>query len=83
MPSYLEDHFPHLIPKLTGYWDKPHEFKAFISNLIFDTRGGRSGWPSEAWDELVFLEALHQSSHPADQRDEEDVLLDDSIKWVS
>lgn len=83
MHSYLEDHFPHLFPKLTEYWGKPAEFKAFISGLIFDTRGGRSGWPPEAWEELGFLDALHQLAHPTDQQDAEDILLDDTIKWVS
>ncbi len=83
MRCYLEDHFPHLIPGLIEHWGKPEAFKDFISSLIFDTRGGRTGWPPEAWEEIGFLEALHKTVYPSEQRDAEDVLLDDTIKWVS
>jgi len=83
MRSHLEDHFPHLIPGLTENWGKPAEFKAFFSGLVFDTRGGRSGWPPQAWEELSFLEALHRLAHPTEHRDAEDDQLDDTIKWVS
>lgn len=83
MKAYLEDHFPHLLPGLTENWGKPDEFKAYMASLIFDTRGGRTGWPREAWEELSLLEALHKEAYPTDQQNTEDILLDDTIKWVS
>lgn len=83
MNSYLEDHYPHLLPGLTENWGKPEAFKAYMASLIFDTRGGRTGWPPEAWEELSLLEALHKAAYPPDHRDSEDVELDDTIKWVS
>lgn len=83
MNAYLEDHYPHLLTGLTENWGKPEAFKAYMASLIFDTRGGRTGWPPEAWEELSLLEALHKEAYPADHQDSEDVELDDTIKWVS
>jgi hypothetical protein len=81
MTSYLEEHFPHVIPGLTENWGKPEALKAFLFSLIFDSRGGRSGWPPEAWEELSCLEALHKLAHESAVQEEEP--LDDRIKWVS
>ena len=85
MSSYLEDRFPHLIPGLTENWGKPEEFKAFMFSLIFDSRGGRTGWPWEAWEELSFLEALHKLARPLDsaESESESESVHDDIKWVS
>lgn len=83
MKAYLEDHYPHLLPGLTENWGKPDGFKAFMASLIFDTRGGRTGWPPEAWEELSFLEVLHKEAYPVEQQSAEEILLDDTIKWVS
>jgi hypothetical protein len=83
MSAYLEDHYPHVLPGLTENWGKPEDFKKFIASLVFDTRGGRTGWPPEAWEEVSFLEALHNMVYPTDHRNAEDILLDDTIKWVS
>lgn len=82
MSSYLEDHFPHLIPRLTENWGKPQEFGAVIFDLFYDSRGGRSGWPLEAWQELTFLEALHKEMCK-DGEEDDDEEVHDSIKWVS
>ena len=84
MSSYLEERFPHLIAPLTETWGKPEEFGPFMFDLIYDRRGGRTGWPVEAWQELSFLEALHKlvcAAEEAPEADDRDV--DDDIKWVS
>lgn len=83
MQSYVEEHFPHLVPQLVAVWGRPEAFKALVSGLLFDTRGGRAGWPPEAWEEIAFLEALHAAIHPEGGRTPEDDELDDSVKWVS
>jgi len=82
MASYLEEHFPHLIPGLTKNWGKSEDFKDFFFNLVFDSRGGRSGWPAEAWEDLSFLEALHKLAYQAHETTEDEP-VHDSIKWVS
>lgn len=83
MSGYLEENFPHLLAGLTENWGKPEAFKTYMASLIFDTRGGRTGWPKEAWEELSFLEALHKRVYPVEKVDEEEEELDDTIKWVS
>lgn len=83
MSDYLEEHFPHLIAGLTENWGKPEAFKSFMASLIFDTRGGRTGWPREAWEELSFLEALNKLVHRSDDDEEEEEPIHDDIKWVS
>jgi hypothetical protein len=82
MTSYLEERFPHLIPELTKNWGKPEDFKDYFFNLVFDSRGGRTGWPPEAWEELSFLESLHKLAHQSNEIVEEEP-VNDSIKWVS
>lgn len=82
MTSYLETRFPHVVKGLTENWGKPEAFKAFFFSLIFDARGGRSGWPPEAWEELSFLEALHKLAYQSDEIVENEP-VHDSIKWVS
>mgnify|MGYP005844132197 CR=1 FL=1 len=83
MRSHLEDHFPHLVPGLTENWDDPAAFKAFMSSLIFDTRGGRTGWPAEAWEELSLLETLHKVAFPPQEAPANEREVHDDIKWVS
>ncbi|MCP5277592.1 MAG: hypothetical protein H6935_04420 [Thiobacillus sp.] len=83
MRSYLEDRFPHLIPGLTEHWGNRQAFKAFFFTLIFDTRGGRTGWPEEAWEELSFLEALHKRAYPTEEDPVNEREIHDDIKWVS
>lgn len=83
MHSCLEDHFPHLIPALTEHWGNPEAFKTFMFGLIFDTRGGRSGWPAEAWEELSFLEALHKQVNSPEEGPADEGEVEDDIKWVS
>lgn len=83
MSSYLEDRFPHVVARLTAAWGKPCEFYEMFNDLIFDKRGGRSGWPEEAWAELSWLNQLHKLVCQPEETCKEDEPLDDTIKWVS
>lgn len=83
MSSYLEERFPHVVQKILETWGNPKEFSDMFNDLIFDARGGRSGWPVEAWQELEFLNALHKQVCLKEAEEEKDEPLDDTIKWVS
>lgn len=58
--SVLEDRFPHLIPRLTACWGDPSSFGLLFEDLMFDRRGGRSGWPFDAFQELDLLQEVHR-----------------------
>jgi hypothetical protein len=83
MRGFLEEHYPHLLAGLTENWSRPEAFKAFMASLIFDSRGGRTGWPQEAWEEISFLDALNKLVHRPDHEEEKEEPIHDDIKWVS
>jgi hypothetical protein len=83
MSSYLEDHFPHVIVRLERAWGNRCAFNEVFNDLIFDSRGGRSGWPEEAWNELAWLNQLHKSIVQYEPEPIQEVELDDTLKWVS
>ena len=83
MSSYLEDHFPHVITRVLEAWGDAKAFQDLHSDLIFDQRGGRSGWPEEAWAELSWLNQVHKLVVQKEDQPEPDEPLDDTIKWVS
>ena len=62
MKSFVEQRFPHLVPTLTASWGDQESFEAVMRDLMFDRRGGRIGFPMEAWEELRFtpLRSLRQ-----------------------
>ena len=60
MVSVLEERFPHVIQRLVDSWNDPDYFDLVYADLTIDKRGGRTGWPMEAWLELVFLQEIHE-----------------------
>lgn len=68
MRSVLETRFPHLIERLTACWGDPDGFEGVFSQLIIDQRGGRSGWPLDAWVELSLLQEVHDAAYGVSKR---------------
>lgn len=81
MKSILELRYGHVVERLLPCWGDPVAFQNLFDDLMFDARGGRSGWPADIWEELQFLERLHKLAH-APAEEEKDEQADDAIKWV-
>jgi uncharacterized protein len=54
-PSALAQQFPHIFSKLVELMDK-NEFSHYLNDVIFDSRGGRQGFPPEVVSELWKLQ---------------------------
>lgn len=61
--SVLEERFPHVVQAIQMLWGHP-ELEAHFRHLTMDERGGRQGFPEEAWAEIHFLMRLHQGVFP-------------------
>jgi hypothetical protein len=81
MESILEMRFHHIVERLLHTWGSPAEFNEMFSDLVFDTRSDRTGWPMEAWDELQFLQKLHKHAYENKAKEHMEE-LDDRVKWV-
>jgi hypothetical protein len=49
------ERFPHVVERLLKYWPDPVAFRAALTALMVDTRGGRQGFPFDVVMELVAL----------------------------
>ncbi|MEA3277370.1 MAG: hypothetical protein U9Q81_19225 [Pseudomonadota bacterium] len=67
MKSILEERFSHVVQRLSDCWGDPYAFTLLHRELMFDTRGTRTGWPMEAWQELTFLMELHDLAYGSAQ----------------
>jgi hypothetical protein len=56
--TVLESKYPRILDNITMMWGF-QELNGFFRKLILDDRGGRQGFPPEAWDELNALSSLH------------------------
>ncbi len=65
-PTMLETNYPRILENITMMWGF-QELNAFLSKLIIDERGGRQGFPPEAWDEINTLTSLHLIVVPSDK----------------
>jgi hypothetical protein len=54
-PSELAQQFPHIFSKLIEFIDS-NEFSEYLNDVIFDSRGGRQGFPPEVVSELWKLQ---------------------------
>ncbi|MGN6703892.1 MAG: hypothetical protein ACTHKB_13150 [Burkholderiaceae bacterium] len=57
--SILETRFPWVLQKIQLMWGYP-ELDAYLHTLTMDERGGRQGFPPEAWEEIHLLVAIHR-----------------------
>ena len=53
----LEDRFPHVLNRVSAEWDAPRAALEVLEALLFDQRGGRQGFPDDAFAALL---ALHR-----------------------
>jgi hypothetical protein len=81
MMSILESSYGHVVERLLPCWGDPVAFQVLFDDLMFDARGGRSGWPTDVWGELQFLERLHKLAYSTLDEEKEEP-TDDAIKWV-
>lgn len=61
--SVLEERYQHALERLVQCWGDSAYFAEVFDDLIIDRRGTRTGWPLEAWSELVFLQCLHDGAY--------------------
>ena len=60
----IEAAYPHIGKKLSLFWGQP-EFNACITELIYDTRGGkRAGFPENVLNAMFSLGLNHEQEHP-------------------
>jgi len=52
--SNLERSYPHIVERLRPLWGYP-EGKAYLSALLVDHRGGRQGFSSQVFSEILDL----------------------------
>lgn len=61
-PHILDERFPHVLEKVIRLWHSP-ELDPYIADLLHPTRSGgrfdRRGFPDQAWNEILQLQALH------------------------
>ncbi len=61
--SALEEKFPHIADKISLVWGRA-ELDKLISELSFDVRGDRAGFPADVMSELLFLGLIHGLAYP-------------------
>lgn len=61
--SVLEARFGHVLTRLIPCWGDPSCFHRVFEDLIYDSRGDRSGWPFDAFMELEFLRQIHDAAY--------------------
>lgn len=61
--TVLESSYPRILETIQVMWGF-EEMNGFFRKLSLDDRGGRQGFPPEAWDEIQTLMSLHLIIHP-------------------
>jgi len=62
-PSILETGFPRVIQAIQALWGY-RELNDYFRKLMIDDRGGRDGFPPEAWEEIYLLQHIHEELIP-------------------
>ena len=55
--SPLEEHFPRLVHEIVAFWGSPTCVDQ-LQGLLVDSRGGRQGFPPDAWERVVHFEMI-------------------------
>lgn len=61
--STLETQFPEALNHLTVGWGDVAAFEAFFRDLTLGDLGSPNGWPIDAWQELEFLQDIHDCAY--------------------
>ncbi|MDA8093492.1 MAG: hypothetical protein M0T84_06185 [Betaproteobacteria bacterium] len=56
--SLLERTFPRVLERIVLLWPSPM-LETYFTELLFDHRGSRAGFPQEVMAELIFLHELY------------------------
>jgi hypothetical protein len=63
-PQKTEEKFPRIVEKIGVLWGSPQMAKYF-TELLFDDRGGRQGFPPDIMTELFRLANFYDTLKPA------------------
>lgn len=67
-PRVLPQRFPHMANTLARRWFDPAAVRAYLEQLLIDTRGNRQGLPPEVAEELATLKNYFETVlHPVPQ----------------
>jgi hypothetical protein len=61
--SVLESRFPDALEGLLVVWGDPEAFDLVFQDLTLGSRVEPGGWPEDAWDELGFLQDVHDCAY--------------------
>ncbi|SDW70468.1 PilZ domain-containing protein [Thiocapsa roseopersicina] len=61
--SVLESRFPDALRSLRMVWGDPEAFDLAFQDLTLGSRVEPGGWPEDAWDELGFLQDVHDCAY--------------------
>lgn len=62
-PCVLETDFPEALNRLTAGWGDIQAFEVMFRDLVLGDQGNPGGWPADAWDELEFLQSVHDIAY--------------------
>ena len=60
-PNHLPQIFPRVMNEIARLWSKPDQLDRYFDELLFDTRGGRRGFPMSVALELSTLKEYCQT----------------------
>lgn len=61
--SALEEKFPRIMTNIVRLWGQP-AMDTYLYELTIDERGGRLGFPSDVFQDILMLIAVHQELRP-------------------
>jgi len=63
-PAGTAQLFPRIANQLAALWKRPEEFAPYLSDLLIDKRGGRTGFPVAILRELEAMKWHYATLHP-------------------
>lgn len=63
-PTELAAHFPRVANELSARWRKVSACEQYLDDLVFDRRGGRTGFPRNIGHEINGLRDYYANLHP-------------------
>lgn len=63
LPCVLETGFPEALNRLTVGWGDIEAFETLFRDLVLGDQGNPGGWPMDAWEELEFLQNVHDRAY--------------------
>ena len=63
-PTELATYFPRVANELSTRWRKVSPCEEYLDDLVFDRRGGRTGFPRDIGREITGLRDYYATLHP-------------------